>query len=71
MEIGGESALKISDEFLRGGVGGGSFDAEEVVNLTNENYERDARGETVDHGGGDESDEASEAQQTDEKQKDA
>jgi hypothetical protein len=63
-----ESALEISEKFLRGGFGGCSFDAEEVVNLTDEDDERNARGESADDGGGDEGDEATKPQDADEEQ---
>jgi hypothetical protein len=68
LETGGESALKISKEFLSGGLNGGSLDAQEVVDLTDEDDERDARGEAADDGRGDEGDEATEPQETDEEQ---
>ena len=60
--------MKISKQFLSGGIRGGSFDAEEVVDLTDEDDEGDARGEAADDGRGDEGDEATEAQETDEEQ---
>ena len=43
-KAGSESALKISKQFLRGGIRGGSLDAEEVVELTDEDDEGDAAG---------------------------
>jgi hypothetical protein len=61
-----ESAVEISKEFTCGGFDGGSFDAEEVVDLTDEDDEGDARGEAADDGRGDEGDEAAEAQDADE-----
>lgn len=68
MDAWGESALKISKKFLSGGIRGGSFDAEEVVDLTDKDDECNARCEAADDGRGDEGDEATEAQETDEEQ---
>ena len=66
-----KSALEISNQFLRGGFGGGSFHPEEVVNLTDEDDEGYARCKTADDGRGDEGDEATEAQETDDQQEQA
>jgi len=68
LEVGSQSTVEISQKLLRGGFGSGSFDAEEVVDLTDEDDEGDARCETADDGRRDEGDEASEAQETDDEQ---
>jgi len=48
MDVWRESAVEISKEFLRGSIGAGSFDAEEIVDLTDEDDEGDAGGEAAD-----------------------
>ena len=60
--------MEISEEFLGGSVSTGSFDAEKIVDLPDEDDEGNAGGKAADDGRRDEGDEATEAQETDEQQ---
>jgi hypothetical protein len=42
VRIGDQSALEITQEFLRGGLSGGRLDSEQVIDLTNEDNEGNA-----------------------------
>src|SRR6266498_3360932 len=68
MKIGNKSAVEISKEFTSSSLCARSLDAEEIINLTDEDDEGDARGKTADDRRGDKGDEPPEAHETNDEQ---
>jgi hypothetical protein len=66
-----ESAVEVSQQFLGSRIGRRRLDSQQVIDLADEDNEGNARGKAADHSRGDEGNEASQAQEPDDKQEQA